>query len=44
MTLATPDAGVLETFQAIEDRFNEAMVSNDVARISECCERRCTAT
>lgn len=36
MTVAALDADVLETFQAIEDRFNEAMVSNDVARISEC--------
>jgi ketosteroid isomerase-like protein len=26
----------LQTFQAIEDRFNEAMVSNDVQRIAQC--------
>jgi ketosteroid isomerase-like protein len=26
----------LQTFQAIEDRFNAAMVSNDVARIGRC--------
>jgi len=36
MTVAPPDAELLETFQAIEDTFNEAMVSNDVARISAC--------
>lgn len=34
---ATPSAAVdLKTFQAIEDRFNAAMVSNDVARVAEC--------
>jgi len=27
---------VLKAFQAIEDRFNEAMVSNDVQRIAQC--------
>jgi ketosteroid isomerase-like protein len=31
--LGEPD---LNAFQAIEDRFNEAMVSNDVALIAEC--------
>jgi ketosteroid isomerase-like protein len=36
MSVAAPDAADLETFQAIEDRFNEAMVSNDVARIAQC--------
>ena len=36
MMVAPSDASVLATFQAIEDCFNDAMVSNDVARISEC--------
>jgi len=36
MTAAPSDAVDLQTFQAIEDRFNAAMVSNDVARIAEC--------
>lgn len=29
-------AELLQAFQAIEDRFNEAMVSNDVERIAQC--------
>ncbi|MBI5278575.1 MAG: nuclear transport factor 2 family protein [Burkholderiales bacterium] len=36
MTVAPPHKDVLATFQAIEGAFNQAMVSNDVARISEC--------
>ena len=30
------DATDLATFQAIEDQFNDAMVSNDVVRIADC--------
>jgi ketosteroid isomerase-like protein len=36
MTAAPHGEPDLNAFQAIEDRFNEAMVSNDVARIAEC--------
>lgn len=36
MTIAATDARILETFQTIEERFNDAMVSNDLARISAC--------
>jgi uncharacterized protein (TIGR02246 family) len=36
MTESPADAAELKYFQAIEDRFNAAMVSNDVARIAEC--------
>jgi ketosteroid isomerase-like protein len=30
------EGDVLQAFQAIEDRFNAAMVSNDVQRIAQC--------
>ena len=31
-----PDDDVRQAFQALEDRFNDAMVSNDVHRIAQC--------
>ncbi|WP_457322576.1 nuclear transport factor 2 family protein [Roseateles sp. P5_E11] len=36
MTTAPADGEVLRAFQALEDRFNDAMVSNDVQRIAQC--------
>jgi ketosteroid isomerase-like protein len=33
---APPDGVDLKAFQAIEDRFNDAMVSNNVERIAQC--------
>jgi uncharacterized protein (TIGR02246 family) len=36
MTTAPADGEVLRAFQALEDHFNDAMVSNDVQRIAQC--------
>jgi ketosteroid isomerase-like protein len=36
VTTVAPDDEVLQAFQALEDRFNDAMVSNDVERIAQC--------
>jgi ketosteroid isomerase-like protein len=36
LTAAPPDEVDLKAFQAIENRFNEAMVSNNVERIAQC--------
>jgi ketosteroid isomerase-like protein len=36
VTAAPPDGVDLKAFQVIEDRFNDAMVSNNVERVAQC--------